>query len=60
MTLSDVERAVSIAEEKKQSIISPQLSVRNNLSSRQFNQGDDDSAILNVSDTSQNNLSSKL
>ncbi|WP_039761097.1 Vomp family autotransporter [Bartonella queenslandensis] len=52
-----LKKAVSTEEKKKQSIISPQLSVRNNLSSQPFNQDGGDTAIMNASDISQDYLS---
>ncbi|WP_208436584.1 Vomp family autotransporter [Bartonella tribocorum] len=55
-----LKRGVNAEEEKAQAIINPQLSIRNNFSLQQFNQDDEDSAIINASDTSQNNLSSEL
>ncbi|GAA4659175.1 Vomp family autotransporter [Bartonella pachyuromydis] len=41
-------RAVSTEEEKKQSIISPQLSVRNSMSSQQLAQHDENTEIIGV------------
>ncbi|WP_273759907.1 Vomp family autotransporter [Bartonella sp. ML70XJBT.G] len=45
-------RAVNTEEEKKQSIISPQLSVRNSMSSQQLAQHDENTAIIGVFDAS--------
>ncbi|WP_212111014.1 Vomp family autotransporter [Bartonella queenslandensis] len=54
---NQLKKAVSTEEKKKQSIISPQLSVRNNLSAQPFNQDGGDTAIMNASDISQDSLS---
>ncbi|PIT70322.1 Vomp family autotransporter [Bartonella tribocorum] len=56
----NLKKAVSTEEKKKQSIISPQLFVRNNLSPQQFNQDGEDSAMMNASDLSQNYLSPEM